>query len=156
MWDYALTSAITRFSARWPRPKTTMPAKSAVMWKARPGIMAGRLVKPSCCAATAAIMVMIQMMPETMSSPPIIFSAFFMLFSSLLAYGHQEHPQGQGGKGAVEGVAEYGILAPGLFLAAEHARHDRDDSDQLDDTEDYCAQPPPHFVAPPVSLLPPV
>ena len=77
-----MTSAIACLPERWPRPKTTIPRKSEVMWKASPGIMADRLVKPSCCAATAATMVTAQIIPDAMSKTPIIFSAFFMLFSS--------------------------------------------------------------------------
>jgi hypothetical protein len=79
------------------------------------------------------------------------FQHSFHFFLQFLSYGHQEHPERQGGTAAVEKIARYGILAPGLIFLAEHARHDHDDSDKLQDSEDYRAGPPPHFSLPPLS-----
>jgi hypothetical protein len=44
----------------------------------------------------------------------------------------------------VDPVADDGILAPCLFFAAEHARHDHDDSGKLKYPGRYCPDPPPH------------
>ena len=55
-----------------------------------------------------------------------------------------EHPEGQQRRASVEHVTDDRILGPGFFFPAEHARHYHDNSNQLQDSEEDRADPPPH------------
>ena len=59
-----------------------MPEKRETKWNINPGVKSRILVKPSLCAATAAMMVAAQMTPKVISSPPVTFNTFFISFSN--------------------------------------------------------------------------
>jgi len=73
----------------------------------------------------------------------------YPLLQSLCTQRFEHEPKGQGGENSVEEIARQQLEAQRRILAAEHVRHQVDDSGGADQPGHECANPPSHLVLPP-------
>jgi hypothetical protein len=73
--NYRATAGLRTFM---PAPMRQMPPRRATTWKISPGISSTRVVNPSLCPATPAMMAPAQTMPAITKSPPMVFKAALM------------------------------------------------------------------------------